>query len=135
MNIQFKEAECYKIDAEKKKIYCRTTEDRTCGGKEEFALDYDILVIAMGAQVNTFNTPGVVEHAHFLKVLSQLHFDCLNCFITLTITCSQGLKRKKSVLNRLFKKKNCLSRVYLEGISSDFPIQKYLCIKGFFVFL
>lgn len=68
MDIQFKEAECYKIDAENKKVYCRTNEASNLGGKEEFALDYDILVIAMGARPNTFNTPGVVEYAHFLKV-------------------------------------------------------------------
>lgn len=30
-------------------------------------MDYDILVIAVGAKPNTFNTPGVEEHAHFLK--------------------------------------------------------------------
>jgi NADH dehydrogenase FAD-containing subunit len=28
--------------------------------------------LAMGARVNTFNTPGVEEHAHFLKVCSEL---------------------------------------------------------------
>ncbi|KAK4789804.1 hypothetical protein SAY86_017108 [Trapa natans] len=33
----------------------------------EFSLDYDYLVIAVGAQVNTFNTPGVKENCHFLK--------------------------------------------------------------------
>jgi NADH:ubiquinone reductase (non-electrogenic) len=26
------------------------------------------LIVAMGAKSNTFNTPGVEEHAHFLKV-------------------------------------------------------------------
>jgi NADH dehydrogenase FAD-containing subunit len=31
-------------------------------------LDYDYLVVALGANVNTFNTPGVLEHCHFLKV-------------------------------------------------------------------
>lgn len=38
-------------------------------GNGEFSLDYDYLVIAIGAQVNTFNTPGVLENCHFLKVL------------------------------------------------------------------
>lgn len=37
-------------------------------GTGEFSLEYDYLVIAVGAQVNTFNTPGVVENCHFLKV-------------------------------------------------------------------
>ncbi|GMY25220.1 external alternative NAD(P)H-ubiquinone oxidoreductase B2, mitochondrial-like [Fagus crenata] len=66
-DVNFKEAKCYKIDAENKKVYCQSNQDRNLEGKEEFALDYDYLVVAMGACANTFNTPGVVEHAHFLK--------------------------------------------------------------------
>jgi len=30
-------------------------------------MNYDILVVAIGSENNTFNTPGVQEHAHFLK--------------------------------------------------------------------
>lgn len=37
-------------------------------GNNEFSLEYDYLVIAVGAEVNTFNTPGVLEYCHFLKV-------------------------------------------------------------------
>ncbi|KAJ7948250.1 External alternative NAD(P)H-ubiquinone oxidoreductase [Quillaja saponaria] len=66
-NIQFEEAECYKIDAKNKKVYCRSSQDTNLGGREEFSFDYDYLVIAMGGRSNTFNTPGVVEYAHFLK--------------------------------------------------------------------
>lgn len=33
----------------------------------EFELDYDYLVVATGAKNNTFRTPGVYEHANFLK--------------------------------------------------------------------
>lgn len=66
--IQFWEAECVKIDAANKKIQCRSVIDSNVVDKEEFLVDYDYLVIAMGAQVNTFNTPGVMEHCHFLKV-------------------------------------------------------------------
>ncbi|KAL9457689.1 hypothetical protein AB3S75_006691 [Citrus x aurantiifolia] len=98
MDIQFKEAECYKIDAEKKQIYCRTTEDRTCGGKEEFALDYDILVIAMGAQANTFNTPGVVEHAHFLKEVEhaqRIRRSVIDCFERASLPNLSDEERKK----------------------------------------
>lgn len=43
-------------------------------GNGEFSLDYDYLVIAIGAQVNTFNTPGVLENCHFLKVLPFCFF-------------------------------------------------------------
>lgn len=68
LDFQFREAECYKIDTDKKQVYCRSTQESNLGGKEEFAVDYDYLVVAMGARSNTFNTPGVVENAHFLKV-------------------------------------------------------------------
>lgn len=68
LNIEFREAECYKIDAEKKKVFCRSSQDTNLGGREEFSVDYDYLIIAMGAKSNTFNTPGVEENAHFLKV-------------------------------------------------------------------
>jgi NADH:ubiquinone reductase (non-electrogenic) len=37
-------------------------------GGGDFSLDYDFLVVSVGAQVNTFNTPGVKENCHFLKV-------------------------------------------------------------------
>lgn len=71
---QFKEAECYKIDTQNKKVHCRSTQKTNLGGSEEFTVDYDYLVIAMGARSNTFNTPGVVEHAHFLKVHTSCSF-------------------------------------------------------------
>ncbi|CAF0829496.1 unnamed protein product [Rotaria sordida] len=37
--------------------------------RPEFQMKYDILVVAIGSENNTFNTPGVEEHAHFLKEL------------------------------------------------------------------
>ena len=71
-NVEFKEAECYKVDPVNKKVYCRSNQSSTLDGIEEFTVDYDVLILAMGARVNTFNTPGVEEHAHFLKVCSEL---------------------------------------------------------------
>ncbi|KAF6134148.1 hypothetical protein GIB67_013545 [Kingdonia uniflora] len=64
--IQFREVECVKIDATNKKVICHSNDD-TVLGKTEILLDYDYLVIATGAQVNTFNTPGVTEHCPFLQ--------------------------------------------------------------------
>ncbi|KAJ6383399.1 hypothetical protein OIU78_026807 [Salix suchowensis] len=70
--VEFKEAECYKIDPAQKKIYCRSTDQgNTLGGNEEFTMDYDVLIVAMGAKSNTFNTPGVEDHAHFLKEIED----------------------------------------------------------------
>jgi NADH dehydrogenase FAD-containing subunit len=34
----------------------------------QFEVPYDVLVFAVGAINNTFNTPGVEENAFFLKV-------------------------------------------------------------------
>ncbi|KAG8634436.1 hypothetical protein MANES_17G039000v8 [Manihot esculenta] len=67
VDICFWEAECFKIDAENKKVYCRCNQNSNMNGKEEFVVDYDYLVIAMGARPNTFNTPGVMEYCNFLK--------------------------------------------------------------------
>ncbi|GAY34340.1 hypothetical protein CUMW_010960 [Citrus unshiu] len=67
VDICFWEAECFKIDAENKKVYCRSSQNTNLNGKEEFCMDYDYLVIAMGARANTFNTPGVEENCNFLK--------------------------------------------------------------------
>lgn len=86
VNVQFNEAECYKIDAENKKIYCRSKGNNNLNGKEEYEVDYDYLIIGVGATVNTFNTPGVVENCHFLKVafiMSIIHsyYGDKRCFI------------------------------------------------------
>ncbi|KAG6525665.1 hypothetical protein ZIOFF_015631 [Zingiber officinale] len=59
--IQFWEAECHKIDPVNKKILCRSNICTNSEGKGEFTVDYDYLVVALGAKPNTFNTPGVVE--------------------------------------------------------------------------
>jgi len=41
------------------------------GEYEEFLAPYDILVYGCGAQSGTFGTPGVREHAFFLKEISD----------------------------------------------------------------
>ncbi|OMO65109.1 Calcium-binding EF-hand [Corchorus olitorius] len=67
VDISYSEAECIKIDPENKKIYCRDVINTNVKGEDVFAVDYDYLIVAVGAQVNTFNTPGVYENCHFLK--------------------------------------------------------------------
>eukprot|EP00850_Spirogloea_muscicola_P017665 SM000154S01400 [mRNA] locus=s154:144417:149074:- [translate_table: standard] len=57
------ETECCDIDPHSKIDVSLTK----VPGMEEFDLEYDYLVAAVGAQVNTFNTPGVKEYCHFLK--------------------------------------------------------------------
>ncbi|KAF6139889.1 hypothetical protein GIB67_009736 [Kingdonia uniflora] len=61
---------------------CHSNDD-TVSGKTEILLDYDYLVIATGAQVNTFNTPGVTEHCHSLKEVEdvqKIRRSVISCF-------------------------------------------------------
>ncbi|GJZ84035.1 external alternative NAD(P)H-ubiquinone oxidoreductase B2, mitochondrial-like protein [Tanacetum coccineum] len=79
VNVNFCEAECFKIDAKNKKVYCRSIENE----KEEFVVDYDYLVVAMGARVNTFNTPGVEENCLYLKEVEdaqKIRRKVIDCF-------------------------------------------------------
>ncbi|KAJ6379183.1 hypothetical protein OIU76_015905 [Salix suchowensis] len=81
--IQFYEAECVKIDAANNKVFCKTHFENNMIGSEDFSLEYDYLVVALGAQVNTFNTPGVMENCHFLKELEdaqKLRRSVIDCF-------------------------------------------------------
>ncbi|XP_010268843.1 PREDICTED: external alternative NAD(P)H-ubiquinone oxidoreductase B1, mitochondrial [Nelumbo nucifera] len=81
--IQFWEAECVKIDAANKKVFCRSNHDTDLVGNDEFFLEYDYLVISLGAQVNTFNTSGVMEHCHFLKEIEdaqKIRRSIVDCF-------------------------------------------------------
>lgn len=80
--IKFFEAGCYKIDAANNKVLCRSKIENLVGPKE-FSLEYDYLIVAMGAQVNTFNTPGVVENCHFLKEVEdaqKIRQSVIDCF-------------------------------------------------------
>ncbi|XP_051125728.1 external alternative NAD(P)H-ubiquinone oxidoreductase B1, mitochondrial-like isoform X1 [Andrographis paniculata] len=81
--IKFWEAECLKIDTANKKVYCQSSVDANLAGNNDFSLEYDYLVVAIGAQVNTFNTPGVYEHCHFLKEVEdaqRIRRTVIDCF-------------------------------------------------------
>ncbi|XP_027339746.1 external alternative NAD(P)H-ubiquinone oxidoreductase B1, mitochondrial-like [Abrus precatorius] len=81
--IKFWEAECLKIDSANKKVLCGSNIDNNLVGNGEFSLDYDYLVVAIGAQVNTFDTPGVVENCHFLKEVEdaqKIRQTVIDCF-------------------------------------------------------
>ncbi|XXG71335.1 hypothetical protein AAC387_Pa07g0618 [Persea americana] len=82
-NIQFWEAECIKIDPASNKVLCRSNLNANSEQNKEFFVDYDYLVVAMGARVNTFNTPGVTENCHFLKELEdaqKIRRSIMDCF-------------------------------------------------------
>lgn len=98
MDISYWEAECYKIDAHNKKVYCRSTQDDNLTRVEEVVIDYDYLVIAMGARSNTFNTPGVVENCHFLKEVEdaqRIRRTVIDCFERASLPTLNDEERKR----------------------------------------
>lgn len=83
VDVHYWEAECYKIDAENKKVYCRSSLSSNQNETEEIVVDYDYLVISIGARVNTFNIPGVAENCHFLKEIEdaqKIRRTIVDCF-------------------------------------------------------
>ncbi|XP_022862788.1 external alternative NAD(P)H-ubiquinone oxidoreductase B1, mitochondrial-like isoform X2 [Olea europaea var. sylvestris] len=81
--INFWEAECLRIDQANRKVFCRSTIDENLAGNNEFSLQYDYLILAIGAQVNIFNTSGVLEHCHFLKEVEdaqKIRRTVIDCF-------------------------------------------------------
>lgn len=60
--VRYVQAKCMGIDPAAKSILCQASEQ-----DEPFNLEYDKLVIAVGAANNTFGITGVEEHALFLK--------------------------------------------------------------------
>ncbi|XP_074561967.1 external alternative NAD(P)H-ubiquinone oxidoreductase B2, mitochondrial-like, partial [Curcuma longa] len=86
--IKFWEAECLKIDVENKQVLCQTDIGTNFEGNGEFVVNYDYLVIAVGAKVNTFNIPGVEEHCYFLKEVEdaqKIRRSVINCFEKATL--------------------------------------------------
>ncbi|KAG0472513.1 hypothetical protein HPP92_017059 [Vanilla planifolia] len=103
---RFCEAECYRIDPASKKVLCRSSIGTNLDGNGEFELDYDYLVIALGARPNTFNTPGVPEHCHFLKEIEdaqRIRRSVMACFEKASLPNLSEEERKKNlhfVVNR-----------------------------------
>eukprot|EP00933_Yihiella_yeosuensis_P082104 TRINITY_DN95861_c0_g1_i1.p1 TRINITY_DN95861_c0_g1~~TRINITY_DN95861_c0_g1_i1.p1 ORF type:complete len:508 (-),score=109.10 TRINITY_DN95861_c0_g1_i1:3-1526(-) len=52
---------CHSVDVENRKVFC----------DNDVTLDYDHLVVAVGAQPNTFGIPGVEKHGMFLKEIEH----------------------------------------------------------------
>jgi len=64
--IRFHQAWCEHIDFDRQRIECRGAFKGS-----DFFIDYDILVIGVGGKNRTFNIPGVIDHAFFLKELGD----------------------------------------------------------------
>ncbi|PQQ05745.1 external alternative NAD(P)H-ubiquinone oxidoreductase B3 mitochondrial [Prunus yedoensis var. nudiflora] len=98
VDVQFSEAACLKIDAVNQKIYCRSNVENNLNGQEEFVVDYDYLIVAVGANVNTFNTPGVVENCHFLKEVEdaqKIRRTVIDCFERASLPAVSDEERKR----------------------------------------
>eukprot|EP01114_Cavostelium_apophysatum_P020040 TRINITY_DN660_c0_g2_i3.p1 TRINITY_DN660_c0_g2~~TRINITY_DN660_c0_g2_i3.p1 ORF type:complete len:624 (+),score=111.34 TRINITY_DN660_c0_g2_i3:535-2406(+) len=83
-NITFYEASCSSVDVKNNKITCIANHDVE-GGTNQFELEYDHLVVAVGAINNTFGTPGVYENCHFLKEIEDavtIRHKIMDCFET-----------------------------------------------------
>eukprot|EP01080_Neovahlkampfia_damariscottae_P007353 gene7353-11675_t len=65
-NVSFFEAKAVDVDVESNTIHCKKKNEKT-GENIEFKVDYDYLVVAVGAVNNTFGIKGVNENCHFLK--------------------------------------------------------------------
>lgn len=59
--VAFLRTECTSVDLDKRKVHC----------SDDLTLDYDHLVVAVGAQPNTFGIPGVAENAFFMKEIEH----------------------------------------------------------------
>ncbi|KAJ8610894.1 hypothetical protein MRB53_038282 [Persea americana] len=70
--LTFVKAMATAVDFAKKEVKCEAAfdEDDKALKKRKFKLGYDVLVMAPG-QSNTFGTPGVAEHALFMKHVSD----------------------------------------------------------------
>ncbi|CAN6571713.1 unnamed protein product [Malus baccata var. baccata] len=99
LDVEFREAECYRIDPKNKKVLCRSTQHSNLGLKEaEFSVDYDYLIVAMGAKTNTFNTPGVEQYAHFLKGIEdavRIRQTVIDCFERASLPSASEEEKKK----------------------------------------
>lgn len=56
------------LDMKNQVLHCESVLQPQLG----YTVNFDKLVIAVGARSNTFNVPGVEEHAFFLKVTGAL---------------------------------------------------------------
>ncbi|KAF9081251.1 hypothetical protein BGX23_001098 [Mortierella sp. AD031] len=99
-NVEYHQAWCDTVDFENSKVDCtlnlstvpathitdpvtHTLQSVTSTQRNHLQLDYDHLIIAVGSYSNTFNIPGVKEHAFFLKEVSdarKIRSRVLECF-------------------------------------------------------
>lgn len=82
--VEYIEATASSIDPIQKTVECESV---VCEGNsceiQDFVVEYDKLLVAVGAQTNTFGIPGVREHCCFLKSVQdarQIRTAIVHCF-------------------------------------------------------
>jgi len=82
--VDYLEATCTDVNPEAKRITCQSV---ACEGSvcdiQTFDVDYDHLIVSVGATTNSFGVAGVSEHCHFLKQIedaARIRRNVVNCF-------------------------------------------------------
>jgi NADH:ubiquinone reductase (non-electrogenic) len=70
-SIKYYEASCENIDPKNQIIDCRDISEFS-SSFDKFSLKYDKLIVGVGCESNTFNTPGVKENCFFLKQIDRI---------------------------------------------------------------
>ncbi|KAF2149764.1 FAD/NAD(P)-binding domain-containing protein [Myriangium duriaei CBS 260.36] len=70
-DVKYYKAMAESIDFDKRTISCRHAVEDLGRSRETFQVKYDRLVLAMGCDIQTFNTPGAFEHALFLRTTND----------------------------------------------------------------
>eukprot|EP01012_Entosiphon_sulcatum_P026473 TRINITY_DN31935_c0_g1_i1.p1 TRINITY_DN31935_c0_g1~~TRINITY_DN31935_c0_g1_i1.p1 ORF type:complete len:441 (+),score=65.25 TRINITY_DN31935_c0_g1_i1:32-1324(+) len=72
-DVQYYQAECTGFDLTTRSVNCVPAFGQLPDPSETrpFSLPFDVLVIAVGARAQTYNIPGVYEHAFFLKEVAD----------------------------------------------------------------
>lgn len=99
----FLEAIATDVDPKTKTLTCQSV---VCDGNSceinEFSVPFDRLVVAIGAQTNTFGIPGVREHCNFLKQVEdarRIRTAIVNCFERANLP---GMSEEERVNNLTF---------------------------------
>ena len=110
---KFLEATATNVDPESNTVTCESV---TCGGNsceiQDFNVEYDRLIVTVGAQTNTFGIPGVREHCNFLKQVEdarRIRNALINCFERANIP---NLSDKERMENVCTCETSVLSEIY-----------------------
>ena len=92
--------------------------------RPSFEIAYDKLIVAVGAENNTFGTPGVYEHAHFLKEIVDARRIRAAVIDAFESACNPGQseterKRLFQIIEDLVKWENSNNERVLEAARAD----------------